>query len=175
MPIPSSYSSPPQPLTASSSSCGESTPGCCSRPYPSQPNSDVDAPDCVDSLDWAVGVAPLADGGCGKPVYQLICFCPASGMLDPLARPYDWMKVNVSTNWNDFFMKRTCSAAARVLNVTTTSPVSRVSMASTWPPASYQSRTACMLSLPTSLMSSFLGRLSSFMLARGGPPRALPR
>ena len=48
----------------------------------------MDAPDSVVASDWDTAVEPPA-GGVGKPVYQLICFCPTSGMLDPLARPYD--------------------------------------------------------------------------------------
>lgn len=177
MPIPSSSSSPPQPLIAGSSSCSECTPpGCFPRPYSSWPNSGADAPDCVVALDWVAAVA-LPAGGSGKVVYQPTCFCPTSGMLDPLARPYgldEDRRVN-GLEQIFFMVKRTCSAAARVLNVTVTSPFSSVSTASTWPPVSYQSRTACTLSLPTSLTRSFLGRLSSFMLARGGPPRAPPR
>ena len=178
MPIPSSSSYPPQPLTAGSSSCGESTPGCRSRPYASSLNSDVGAPDSVvdpAALDGAVAVVPVAPGTVvDKPLYQLICFWPASGMLDPLARPYN--RTNSTDRKTEIrFHRHTCSAAARVLNATTTSPFSSVSTASTWPPASYQSRTAWTLSLSTSLMSNFLGRLSSFMLARAAPPRAPPR
>lgn len=104
MPIPSSSSYPPQPLTAGSSSCGESTPGCRSRPYASSLNSDVDAPDSVvvPALDGAGAIVPVATGTVvDKPLYQLICFWPASGMLDPLARPYNWDKFNGSEDLND--------------------------------------------------------------------------
>src|SRR6266508_4311932 len=43
-------------------------------------------------------------------------------------------------------------------------------------PTSYQSLKACVCSLLTPFTSSFFGRLSSFMLALGGPPRiGMPR
>jgi hypothetical protein len=132
MPIPSSSSYPPHPLTAGSSSCGESTPGCRSRPYASSLNSDAGAPDSVvdPALDGVAAIVPLAPGTVvDKPLYQLICFWPASGMLDPLARPYNGIKSNQRTEM--IFHTHTCSAAARVLNVTTTSPLSSVSTAST--------------------------------------------
>ena len=166
--MPSSSSSPPQPITAGSSSCSECTLNG-SRPFSSL-NSDAGASDRVVILD-GVAVAPAAD--VDEPLYQLICFWPASGMFDPLAKPCKTTRINKSSHHTDCrdTRKRTCSAAARVLNVTITSPLSSVSTAST----SYQSRTACVPSLPTSLTSSFLDRLSSFMLARGGPPRAPPR
>ena len=181
MPIPSS-SSPPQPITAGSSSCSEGAPECCSRPYVASLNSGKEgAPDIVvvpvpalfsvaASVELVVAVVAVV----GEALYQLICLWPTSGMLGPLARPYkDFLRSTEQTGTT--FTRHTCSAAARVLNVTTTSPFSSVSNASTWPPASYQSRTACMLSLPTSWTSNFLGRLSSFMLARTEPPRAEPR
>ena len=154
MPIPSS-SSPPQPLTAGSSSCRECTPECCSRPYVvASLNSDKGAPVVVvvvvPALLGVASVEPVvAITVVGKALYQLICLWPTSGMLGPLARPYkDFLR---STEWTGTAYSRlTCSAAPRVLNVTMTSPFSSVSNASTCPPASYQSRTACMLSLPMS-------------------------
>ena len=170
MPIPSS-SSPPQPITAGSSEC-------CSRPYVASLNSDKGAPDIVvvspllgvASVEPVVAVAVTV----GEALYQLICLWPTSGMLGPLARPYKDFLRSMERNGMTF-TRLTCSAAARVLNVTTMSPFSSVSSASTWPPASYQSRTACMLSLPMSWTSNFLGLLSSFMLERTEPPRAAPR
>jgi hypothetical protein len=105
MPIPSSSSSPPQPLTAGSSSwCSEWRRPECSRPYPSSLNSDVGPSDSVVveviALD-GVAVAPVdgdvvvdVDGPAG---YQLICFWPTSGTFDPLARPCKDDKDNNST------------------------------------------------------------------------------
>ena len=151
MPIPSS-SSPPQPLTAGSSSCSEGTAECCSRPYVSSLNPDNGAPDTfvVPALFGVASVeAVVAAAAVGKTLYQLICFWPTSGMLGPLARPYKRF-LRSTERTGTTFSRLACSAAARVLNVTTTSPFSSVSNASTWPPASYQSRTACMLSLPMS-------------------------
>lgn len=100
-----------------------------------------------------------------------------------LANSWDVRSFSKTLQWDkhqrinelERFRGHTCSAAARVLNVTTTSPFSSVSSASTGPLASYQSRTPCTLSLPTSLMSNFLGRLSSFMLERMEPPMEPPR
>ena len=99
MPIPSSSSYPPQPLTAGSSSCG------CSRPYASPLNSGVGALDNAvgRALSGAVTVVPVAAAAAvGKLLYQLICFWPTVGMLDPLARPYSGINISESTNWNGF-------------------------------------------------------------------------
>lgn len=88
--------------------------------------------------------------------------------------------------------KPTCSAAARVLNVTTTSPFSCISIESIWPvvfmwklamdietrdqPTSYQSLTACTFSVLTPCNRNFLGRLSRVILNLGGAaPRDTPR
>jgi hypothetical protein len=82
MPIPSSSSSPPQPLTAGSSSCSECTPECRSRPYVvASLNSDNDAPVVVVVVVIVVpvllGVASVepvvAVAVVGKTLYQLIC------------------------------------------------------------------------------------------------------
>lgn len=94
MPMPSSSSYPPQPLTAGSSSCG------CSRPYASL-NSGVGALDgvAVPALSGTTAVVPVAAAAAvGKLLYQLICFWPTSGMFDPLARPYNGINISGSTD-----------------------------------------------------------------------------
>ena len=101
MPIPSSSSYPPQPLTAGSSSCG------CSRPYASPLNSGVGALDSAVglALSGAATVVPVAAAAAvGKLLYQLICFWPTIGMLDPLARPYSDINISESTDWNGFMV-----------------------------------------------------------------------